>query len=38
MKGSNSKEAENDKIKNPEDLLPYDFQCLRLSDDKEPDQ
>ena len=38
MKGSNSKEAENDKIKNPEDLLPYDFQCLRLSDDKESDQ
>ena len=38
MKGSNSNEAENDKIKNPEDLLPYDFQCLRLSDDKESDQ
>ena len=36
MKGSNSNEAENDKIKNPEDLLPYDFECLRLSDDKEP--
>ena len=38
MKGSNSNEAENDKIKNPEDLLPYDFECLRLSDNKEPDQ
>ena len=38
MKGSNSNEAENDKIKNPEDLLPYDFQCLRLSDDKVSDQ
>ena len=37
MKGSNSIEEENDKIKNPEELLPFDFECLRLSDDKEPD-
>ena len=37
MKGSNSIEEENDKIKNPEELLPFDFECLRLSDDKEPE-
>ena len=37
MKGTNSIEEENDKIKNPEELLPFDFECLRLSDDKEPE-